>query len=156
MESVEAKGQKGKDYDLLVEQNRTLVRVEAKSRRAGVILGEKTLRYTLEAARKQLPSSGPAIIFVSIPTEWTMEKDAEDVIGGCISAFFRNSARVNYIVLIWQQWIELKTGKASAFLVRQYEHPAPRTRIELGRIVRPLRRPINLIPEQQDFTPSFW
>jgi len=155
-EFVEAKGQKGKDYDLLAERDGISVSVEAKSRRAGIVLGEKTLRYTLETARKQLPPSGPGIIFVSIPSEWTMDKSAEDVIGNCIKAFFRNSARVNYIVLIWNHWIQSETGRASASFIRQYENSSPRTLVELGQVVQPLKMPINLNPQQQSFTPSFW
>jgi hypothetical protein len=156
VEFVVAKGQKGEDYDLLAERSETFISVEAKSRRAGIILGEMTLGNTLNTARKQLPSSGPGIIFVSIPNEWTMDRNAEDVIGNCINAFFRNSARVNYIVLIWHQWIELETGRASASLVRQYENPSPRTPVGLGQVVQPLKMPINLNTEQQDFKPSFW
>jgi hypothetical protein len=156
VEFVEAKGQKGSDYDLLIERNGTHMNVEVKSRRGGIILGEQTLRNTLAKARKQLPPSGPNIIFVSIPQEWTMVTGAERVIGYCIDAFFRNSARVNHIVLLWNQWIELETGRASASLVRQYKNPKARTPVELDEIIQPLKMPINFNPEQQNFTPSFW
>lgn len=156
VEFVEAKGHKGEDYDLFAKRNGISINVEAKSRRAGIVLGEKTLRYTLETARKQLPSSGPSAIFVSIPNEWTMDTNAEDIIGNCINSFFRNSARVNYVVLIWHQWLELEKGRASASFVRQYKNISPRSQAELGKIIQPLTMPINLNAEQQDFTPSFW
>jgi len=156
IEFINAKGKKGEDYDLLALQNVTTISVEAKSRRSGSILGEKTLRNTLETARKQLPSSGPGIIFVSIPTEWTMDRNTEHVIGNNIDAFYRTSARVNYIVLIWHQWIELETGKAIVSFVREYENPNPRTPVALVQVVQPLEMPIKLDPKQQDFTPSFW
>jgi hypothetical protein len=155
-EFIKAKGKKGEDYDILALRNETTISVEAKSRRSGSILGEKTLRNTLETARKQLPSLGPGIIFVSIPNEWTMDRNAEDVIRNNIDAIYRNSARVNYIVLIWHRWIKLDTGNAIVSFVRQYENPNPRTPIALGQVVQPLEMPIKLDPEQQDFTPSFW
>jgi hypothetical protein len=156
VEFVEAKGLKGSDYDLLIERNGTHMNVEAKSRREGIILGEQTLRNTLAKARKQLPPSGPSLIFVSIPQEWTMVNGAERVIGDCIDAFFRNSARVNHIVLTWNQWIELETGRASASLVRQHKNPKARTPVELDEIIQPLKMSIDFNPEQQNFTPSFW
>jgi hypothetical protein len=153
---VVPKGQKGEDYDLIAEQNGICLSVEAKSRRAGVVLGERMLHNTLEAARKQLPSSGPGIVFISIPTEWTIDKNGENVAENCINSFFRNSARVNYVVVIWHQWIKLKVGMASASLVRQYENLNPRTPVQLGLIIKPLELPINLDAERQDFKPSFW
>lgn len=153
---VKAKGQKEEDYDLFAERDGISLSIEVKSRRAGIVLAEKKLRSTLETARKQLPSSGPGVIFVSIPNDWTMGKSAEDIIGNCINSFFRNSARVNYVVLIWHQWLELEKGRASASFVRQYENLSPRSQVELGKVIQPLTVPINLNAEQQDFTPSFW
>ena len=64
VEFVQAKGQKGEDYDLFAERDGISLSVEAKSRRAGIVLAKNKLRSTLETARKQLPSSGPGIIFV--------------------------------------------------------------------------------------------
>jgi hypothetical protein len=156
VEFVETKGQKGLDYDLTASKYGITVSAEAKSRRDGIVLTEKTLCNTLEKARKQLPLSGPGIIFVSIPNEWTMTKDAEEVIGRSINSFLRNSTRVNYIILIWHRWIELKTARASASLVRQHQNPNPRTSIELGQVIKPLDEPINLNVEEQVFKPSFW
>lgn len=156
VEFVEAKGKKGEDYDLFAERNGISLSVEAKSRRAGIVLGEKTLRYTLETARRQLPSLGPGVIFVSIPSEWTMDRSAEGTIKNCIDSFFRNSGRVNYILLIWHQWLELEKGKASTSFVRQYENLSPRSQVELGKVIQPLTMPIKLNAEKQDFTPSFW
>ena len=155
-EFIKAKGQKGEDYDLFAVKNDIAISVEAKSRRSGSILGEKALRNTLETARKQLPSLGPGIIFISIPTEWTMDENAEYMIRNNIDAFYRTSARVNYIVLVWHRWIELETGKAILSIVREYENPNPRTPVSLVQIVQPLEMPIKMGPEQQEFIPSFW
>ena len=91
VEFVEAGGKKGEDYDLIARKNGIALHVEAKSRRDGVVLEEKTLRNALGKARKQLPSSGPGSVFVSIPFEWTMDKDAEKVVGKCIESFLDNT-----------------------------------------------------------------
>lgn len=156
VEFVKAKGQKGEDYDLFAERCGKSLSVEAKSRRAGIILAEKKLRSTLETARKQLPSSGPGVIFVSIPSAWTINPNAEDIIGNCINSFFRNSARVNFVVLIWHQWLALEKGRASTSFVRQYENVSPRFPLQIGKLIQPLTMPINLNAEQQTFSPSFW
>ncbi len=153
-EFVEQSGRKGEDYDLIGQKNGFAVSVEAKSRRAGVILSERTLRNTLETARRQLPSPGPGMIFISIPNEWTREADVEAVIGACVNSFFRNSGRVNNIVLIWHQWLELNQGKASAQLVREFANDNPRTPTPFVRIIEPLSVPAVMDPEY--FKPSFW
>jgi hypothetical protein len=156
IEFVETKGQKGEDYDLIAKRDETHISIEVKSRREGVVLNEKTLSNRLAAARKQLPVSGPSMIFVSIPHEWTMDKNAESVIGDCVNSFFRNSSRVNYIVLIWQIWIDLEAGRASALLAREYENPHPRTPVELGPAITSLKMPIKWDPKQPNLNPSFW
>jgi len=156
VEFVEAKGQKGEDYDLHATKSAIVMSVEAKSRRAGVVLGEKTLRNTLETARMQLPASGPSMVFVSIPSEWTIDSNAETVIGNCIDAFFRSSARVNYVILIWHRWIDLNVGKASTSFVRQYENVKARTLVQLGSVIKPVDPPAKLDGERQQFSPSFW
>lgn len=143
VEFIKTKGQKGEDYDLLIVRNEATISVEVKSRRDGIILGENTLSNTLGKARKQLPSSGPSIIVVSIPNEWALDSDAEEIIKGCINRFFRNSTRVNYIILVWLQWIELKTGKANATYIRQYDNPNAGTPVPLRQVVQPLKQPIN-------------
>lgn len=156
VEFVESKGKKGEDYDLIATKNGIRVSVEAKSRRSEVVLSEKTLHNTLETARRQLPPSGPGIVFISIPNEWTMERDAEKIVGNCINSFFRNSARVNYVILIWHQWLKLEVGRATVSRVRQYENMNPRTPVQLGQIIKPLSIPANFNATLQDFTPSFW
>lgn len=153
---VATSGKKGEDYDLTAERDNICLSVEAKSRRDGAVLRSPTMRNTLEKARKQLPSSGPGVIFISIPNEWTMKAENENTIGTDIKTFFRSTARVNYIMLIWHRWISLETGRTSASLVQQYDNPTPRSPIALGKLVKPLEAPITLDPEKQGYKPSFW
>ena len=156
VELIETKGHKGQDYDLSARKYDITVSVEAKSRRDGIVLTERTLQNTLQKARKQLPLSGPSIIFVSIPNEWTKINGAEEVIGKSVSSFLSNANRVNYIVLIWHRWIDLRAGRASASSVRQYQNSNPRTPAELGQVIKPVEQLVNLDLEQQVFKPSFW
>lgn len=156
IEFVKTKGIKGEDYDLLAHLNGTPISVEVKTRRDGIILGENVLKNTLKKAQKQLPSSGPGIIFVSIPNEWTIERNAGEVIENCIDGFFRNTGRVNYTVLLWHQLINLEIGKASVSFIRQYNNPNPRNQIVLGKIIEPLQVPTSFQAEEPIFKPSFW
>lgn len=153
---VEATGERGNDYDLIGSRDGSELSVEAKSRRAGPILNENTLTNALTKARKQLPPSGPSVVFVEIPGEWTSNRNAETVIGRSVKSFLRNTSRVNGVVICWHQWIRLDVGRASTSFVRQYENLNPQSPVELGRIVKPLDR--SILPDlgSQDFTPSFW
>jgi hypothetical protein len=153
---VEESGKKGQDYDLIAEKGGHQVGVEVKSRRGNKILSEKTLRNALNKARKQLPPAGPNIIFVTIPVEWTYSEDVESVVQRSIESFFRSTSRINFVVVMWDRWIELDSGRARASLVRQYENPNPRTQLKLGQPVHPLPIPNDVTPENQPFTPAFW
>jgi hypothetical protein len=153
---VEATGERGNDYDLTASRGGRELYIEAKSRRAGPILNETTLTNALTKARKQLPNSGPSIVFVEIPGEWTRNRNAETLVGHSVSSFFRNTSRVNGVVVCWHQWIGLEVGRASVTFVRQYENPKPRSSLELGTIVKPIDRSILPNLGSQDFRPSFW
>lgn len=153
---VATTGVRGSDYDLLASRNGHDLHIEAKSRRFGPILDEHTLTNALTKARKQLPPTGPGVVFVEIPVEWTMNNDAETIVGDCIASFFRNTTRVNGVVLRWHKWIGLDPGRASATLVRQYDNPKPRVSLQLGRIVKPIDSSGLSNLASQDFAPSFW
>lgn len=149
-------GARGNDYDLLASRSGENLHIEAKSRRLHVILNSSTLSNALTTARKQLPRSGPGVIFVEIPVEWTMHNHAEEVVSQSISSLFRNTSRVNAVVVCWDRWIELETGRASATSFRQYNNPEPRASVDLGEIVKPIDGSTLLNPSSQSFKPSFW
>lgn len=151
---VETSGVRGSDYDLTASRRGHVLHIEAKSRRSSPILCERTLNNALAKARKQLPPTGPSVVFVEIPAEWTMNKDAEIVVGDCIASFFRNTSRVNGVVICWHKWIGLKPGRASTTLVRQYDNP--KLSVELGKIVKPIDSSILPDLASQGFVPSFW
>lgn len=151
---TETTGTRGRDYDLTASWDGREFYIEAKSRRLRPVLDESTLKNALTKARKQLPSTGPSGIFVEIPVEWTVNDAAVAVVGNTMAYFFRNTSRVNRVVICWHKWIEVASGRASTSLVRLYDHPKPRVPIELGKMVKR----IDLLPDHtsQDFSPSFW
>jgi hypothetical protein len=153
---VETTGVRGRDYDLIASRDGRELYIEAKSRRSTPIRNGRTLANALGKARKQLPNTGSSVVFVEIPVEWTMDDDAEMVVGHTMNSFFRNTSRVNGVVVCWHKWIELEPWKASATLVRQYDNPNPRTPMKLGTIVNPIDTSILPNLASSDFRPSFW
>jgi hypothetical protein len=151
---VQETGVKGEDYDLLATKDGFTVHVEAKSRRGELILSESTLENALRVARRQLPAIGPGIIFVWIPVEWTQNPDVESAVGRVIESFFRNTKRVNSVVVLWESWMVVSMGKAKAVLVRQYDNPNARVTVHLGKVVKPIDTNSRLTPDS--FVPSFW
>ena len=156
IEFIEESGEKQKDYDLFAKRGEDPICVEAKSRRSGAVLTAGKLKSTLETARKQLPAAGPGIVFVQIPHEWPATPDSERIIGGCIGSFLRNSGRVNSVIVVWQRWFPIGTGRGSAWIVRQFDNQNPRTSASLGQIIKPLEFPPDLSFENQLYSPSFW
>jgi hypothetical protein len=153
---VEQKGHKGEDYDLIAVIKDVPVHIEAKSKRSGEITSSRALLRTLDKARGQLPPAGPGVIFLSIPEVWTRHKDAKDKTRNLIESFFRNTQRVNHVVIVWHQWLLALEGRASASLMSQHDNPKPRHPFALNPIVKTVEEPISLDPKRQPFQPSFW
>ena len=153
---VKESSRRGSDYDLSVTVETTPVHVEAKSKRSGDALNAKSLRNKLKAARKQLPPEGPGIIFVGAPIEWAMQVGAEKEIGSVLASFLRETGRVNHVILVWEQWLELSKGRGRVTRVRQYDNLQARFPLSRSEIVKTLTGPISLDPADQRFRPSFW
>ncbi len=156
IEFIAESGKKTEDYDVRANINDSEFCVEAKSRRDGIILNEKTLTNTLQKARKQLPSTLPGIIFISIPEQWTREPTVENIIGECVKAFLRNTGRVNYVVIVWNIHVDLEVGKVSALLFRDYKNENPRNPVSLENIINSIKLPTVIDFENQEWKPSFW
>jgi hypothetical protein len=157
IEFVKAVGEKGQDYDLRANLAHTTFYVEAKTRRHGPVLEQRKLDSTLKQARSQLPSSGPGIVFISIPVLWTVNSQAEPLISGTIQSFLKGTQRVNHVVVIWHRWHDAKQGRTSAIRVREYMNPSPRTPSPLERVVKILEPPYNkVVSEEKALIPSFW
>jgi len=148
IEFVDPLGEKGTDYDLRCDRNTIRLNIEAKSRRAGMLVSENSLRNALKKARTQLPASGPNVIFISIPAEWTTQANAESKITSCIQTFFHNSARVNYVVLMWHGWLQLAERMASLTFIRQYDNPNARAPVALETVIKPVTLPLDVTSEK--------
>jgi hypothetical protein len=128
--------------------------VEAKVRRVGELTDGKKLLKTLRRARPQLPASGPGVIIASIPKSWTDQPDSASVISAAIQTFFRETARVNHVVLIWYSVVQQQTGRAFATRIRQYDNDRMRHPFFCRPIINPLS--VTAIDDAATFCPSYW
>jgi hypothetical protein len=68
---VVPQGVKGLDYDVEVTySNGVTACADAKCKIENTAFGKKTIKNTLDHARRQLPKDRPGIVFVKIPQEW--------------------------------------------------------------------------------------
>lgn len=108
---VKESGEKKSDFDFVVQKENYIFYVEAKSRDNFNPKNENTLRNTLNEARKQLPKQANGIIYISIPLEWIHMENAEDKISTVIRKFLHETRRVCYVVLEWDDWIKVDSGR---------------------------------------------
>ncbi|MFC5265878.1 hypothetical protein ACFPJ1_27510 [Kribbella qitaiheensis] len=96
-------GIKTNDYDIGVPFGDDEWPIEVKAKE-DIAFTPKTLKQTLETARRQLPPGGVGTIFVRIPRTWgdlaAYGDDAETVISDAL----RSSSRVHAVVLISDAW----------------------------------------------------
>ena len=92
---VARQGVKGKDYDLEVEYSDGLVAcAEAKCAIESATLSENAVKNKLDAARKQLPSLRPGIIFVKSPQGWMEDQRFLAFLDAATKAFFNGTKRI--------------------------------------------------------------
>ncbi len=150
IEFVARRGRRGDDYDLLARREGAAIHVEAKSRREGLLLNPATLKNPLQSARKQLPSSGPGAVFVSIPGQWAREVNAARTVRECVDSFVRATGRINWVVLVWSHWLPLAKGQAHVFKFKEFAALKARTPLRFSGLLA------RLGDAPAPFNPSFW
>lgn len=101
----ETSGVKGDDYDIDLWLTPDIpLAIEAKTRAETGLYSDKRLTKTLENARTQLPKVGFGAVFVKIPTPWLDDAEYQRQHAEVVEAFLRSTTRVQFIVLIWDDW----------------------------------------------------
>lgn len=101
----ETSGVKGDDYDIdLWLTPDTPLAIEAKTRAETGSYSDKRLTKTLENARTQLPRDGLGAVFVKVPTPWLDDAEYEQRHSEVVEDFLRKTTRVQFIVLVWDDW----------------------------------------------------
>jgi hypothetical protein len=82
-------------------------------------LSEGTIRNTLDAARKQLPSGEPGLIFLKIPESWVRKSDIGTLLPRTVNDFLRGTSRVVAVILRWEE-VYVQTGENGAIIAYKY------------------------------------
>lgn len=109
-EFVTPSGIKGDDYDIrLVAQG---VNCEVKHKIEDTVPSKKALERTLSAAKAQVPSEEPAILFTKIPVEWVRCPEISEIVERTKGTFFPRSSNILGIIFHWE---EPSTEREGAF-----------------------------------------
>ncbi len=92
---VVPQGTTGFDYDIEVEYpNGVIASADAKCKIESTDFSERTIRNTLNKARKQLPDDRPGIVFVKVPPRWIADAGSTFAMLDVARSFLRGTRRV--------------------------------------------------------------
>lgn len=132
---VNPSGIKGADYDAEIRlPDGAKVNCELKCKAEVTDLGEGAVRNPLQAARKQLPSGEPGLVFLKIPEAWVAQPETAHVVPTAIDAFLRGTSRVLAVVLRWEQQ-HLQGADGGALVLYRF-------RLERGTPPKPVPPPV--------------
>ena len=121
-----------RDYDLSLVVNGVEIAVEVKAKEetgTGDPFKESSLLNTLKDSRKQLPETGPSLVFVAVPSDW-ITHDPTAALRSTITGWLRSTRRVNAVVVMADIRVHAGGGgmgfATSHFLI---PNPKPRTRL---------------------------
>lgn len=128
---VDPNGQSGRAPDAIAVLNGMEVAVEVKARSELPIAAysPSKVHSTLGSARRQLPKSGPSLIFLRIAPPWSEDETTLVSIGDACTNFLRNTRRVNSVVLLLERRLPHPDGMAFKVASIAVANPAPRVEI---------------------------
>lgn len=110
---VDLTGVKGLDYDAEIPlPDGAQVNCEMKCKVEGTALTDRTVRNSLDAARRQLPPGEPGIVFLKISEAWVKQPEVVALVPTAINGFLRGTSRVVTVVLRWEEMHVQATGEA--------------------------------------------
>ncbi len=110
---VTPSGTRGCDYDVeMLNVEGKPIPTEIKTKVEGTAISMSTIKSSLDAARRQLPSGCPGVAFVKIPEAWVSDPEVAEQVAQALEEFFRNTTRVAAIVFFWEEWMLLSTGQS--------------------------------------------
>ena len=83
---------------------------EIKTKKETTELRPKTLRYSLEDARTQLPKGEAGLILIKIPESWAMQPSSFEIINTSAIDFLGKSTRIAAVVVVWEVWLTVDAG----------------------------------------------
>ena len=124
-------GVRGEDYDLdLHHPSGQTIAVEIKSKDEGHNYSRTSVHGTFKQARQQLPENGPGIVVLWVPTPWTRDPSFVGEAEGLFTGVLRNSSRINAIIILWEEWLQLvPSGRAVVTRFRTFLNASPSTMV---------------------------
>lgn len=118
-----ATGQKGTSYDFDVQlQNGKPGCAETECKLSSTELREKSIKDTLNHARKQLPKEAPSVILLKTPQAWLNHEASWAVVKSVVEKFLKETARVVSVVFYSERIIPTDRGPRDGF--RIFEMPS--------------------------------
>jgi len=108
------RGQKGLDYDIDFGSSGLRIAVEVKAKDEKITFSARTVRYTLQDARRQLPKNGFGLIFLRVPYSWINDPEYHAGIDAPIGSLLRTTSRVQAVVLVRDELVD-RTAKTMRF-----------------------------------------
>jgi hypothetical protein len=101
---VTPSGTKGSDYDAEIPLPGGIkVNCEMKCKAEQTQLSDGAIRNPLQAARSQLPSGEPGLVFFKVPEAWIFQAEVAVVLPGIIDSFLRGTSRVTAVFVAWEE-----------------------------------------------------
>jgi hypothetical protein len=117
---VDETGVKGLDYDgQILLRSGERVNCEMKCNVESTGLSDRTSRNALDAARKQLPSGEPGLVFLKVPEPWVRDPAVSAILSAAINDFLRGTSRVVAVVLRWEE-VDVQAGEAGVLIAYKY------------------------------------
>jgi hypothetical protein len=138
VEIVGERGLRGGDFDLTARRDGIALNIEVTGKDE-IPLSANTIRNTLTSKRTQLPTTGPAIVYMHIPANWMQDKKAAQAIfSEAFTDVFSRSRRFNAVVLVWEYLMDTPDGATSNVGVwpcynNNARHPFDRSLVDLPR-----------------------
>jgi len=110
---VTPSGVKGADYDAEAKIQGLSVAIEVKAKEEFGAEGyrDKSLVNKLKKASAQVPSGGPSLVFLQLPSDWVSIPGICRSIDSTVRTWLGTSGRVNAVILIFDQRVPGKTGR---------------------------------------------
>jgi hypothetical protein len=146
VEIVGESGLRGGDFDLTASRDGMTLNIEVTGKDE-IPLSAKTIRNTLTSKRTQLPTIGPAVVYMHIPANWMQDKKAAQAIfSEAFIDVFSRSRRFNAVVLVWEYVMGTPDGGTSHVEVWPCHNNNPR---------HPFDRDLLDLPCDADGSPRF-
>jgi hypothetical protein len=105
----------GRSYDAVVVLSGIEVAVEVKAKEPKPVADyrPRLIENSLDKARRQLPGSGPALIYLQVSSPWSDDADVMTSVDACIHQWLRKTRRINGVHVLVERTFTRPDGHAA-------------------------------------------